>query len=64
MQVEPQSPQLLVVVKAVSQPVPTLESQLPQPALQLIEQVPLLQLGVPLVELHTVPQPPQLLTLA
>jgi hypothetical protein len=33
--------------------------QLPQPALQLIEQLPLPQAGVPFVPLQTLPQAPQ-----
>jgi hypothetical protein len=44
----------------VSQPLVTNPSQLPNPALQAIAHVPDWQRAVPLVELHTVPQPPQL----
>jgi hypothetical protein len=56
-------PQWVVdVLRSVSQPLVVLPSQLPQPDLQVIAQTPPLQLGVPFVELQTLPQPPQLLT--
>ena len=58
-----QLPQWLVsVLRLRSQPFAALRSQLPKPLLQLIEQLPALQLAMPPVELQTVPQPPQLLT--
>jgi hypothetical protein len=59
----PHAPQFAVVVRLVSQPSEANPLQLPYPGLQEIEQAPNEQDGVPLVELHTVLQPPQLLTL-
>lgn len=47
----------------VSQPLPALPSQLPNPALQAIVQTEPTQLGVPFVALHAAPHPPQCCTL-
>jgi hypothetical protein len=56
-----QAPQLLTFVLVfVSQPFATLASQLPKPALHAIEHAPSAQLAVPFVELHALPQMPQL----
>lgn len=56
----PHVPQFAVVlVRFTSQPVDAKPSQLPKPALQAIEQVPLPHEGVPFVLLHAWPQPPQ-----
>jgi hypothetical protein len=58
-----QAPQCRVLVcRLASQPLFALPSQLPKPALQVMLHAPLLQLGVPLVVLQALPQPPQLLT--
>jgi len=61
LQAPPQLPQfgtLLLVL--TSQPlVRALASQLPKPALHVMPQLPPLQVAVPLLELHGVPQPPQ-----
>jgi hypothetical protein len=57
------APQFVSVLSCASQPlVCALPSQLPQPLLHAIEQVPAVQLGVPLALLQTVPQLPQLET--
>jgi hypothetical protein len=53
----PQCSALVLVL--VSQPLPTLPSQLPEPALQLMVQAPPPQLGVPFTEEHGEPQAPQ-----
>ena len=61
LQVVPQAPQLVVVFRAVSQPLGSLPSQLPEPELQeLIAQLPVEQVAVALVRLQVVPQVPQL----
>src|SRR5262245_37812711 len=44
----------------VSQPFVSVPSQLPNPRLHISEHMPLPQLAIPLVELHTLPQLPQL----
>ena len=49
--------------KFVSQPLPTLPSQLPDDGPQVMAQEPRLQLGVPFTELHALPQKPQWLVL-
>ena len=60
-QAVPQAPQLVVVFRAVSQPLGSLPSQLPEPELQeLIAQLPVEQVAVALARLHAVPQAPQL----
>jgi len=59
----PHAPQFCVVDSAVSQPFDTSPSQLPNPLLQAIAQVELLQEGVPWFELHDCPQAPQLVRL-
>lgn len=59
LQTFPQMPQLLVVVRSVSQPLFALLSQLPQPELHAIWQEPPEQEGVPCVELQTAPHAPQ-----
>lgn len=60
----PQLPQWLAVfVVFTSQPFAALPSQLPNPALQVMPQFPPPQVAVPFVELHTLPQEPQLLVL-
>jgi hypothetical protein len=59
----PHAPQFCVVDSAVSQPFDTSPSQLPNPLLQAIAQVELLQEGVPWFELHACPQAPQLVRL-
>ncbi len=59
LQAVPQEPQLASVVRLVSQPFPTLLSQLPQPVLHEIEQTLAVQLGVPFAELQALPQAPQ-----
>jgi len=58
----PQLPQCATAVRwSTSHPLPTLPSQLPKLALQVMDaQTPPEQLGVPLVALHTRPQVPQL----
>jgi hypothetical protein len=58
--VELHEPQLESVLSCVSQPLLGSPSQLPQPALQVIPQLPPLHVAVPLVALQTVPQLPQL----
>ena len=63
MQLLPHWPQLEVVVSDASQPLLTSASQLPEPALQEIEQLPRLQDGVPLLLLHTFEHVPQLVRL-
>jgi hypothetical protein len=55
----PQVPQFVVVLSDASQPLVPTASQLPNPALQAIEQAPRAQLGVPLLLLHVVPHAPQ-----
>jgi hypothetical protein len=55
----PQAPQLLTVVRLVSQPLETSPSQFAQPGLQEMPQLPALQNALPFVLLHTVPQLPQ-----
>jgi hypothetical protein len=58
-----QAPQCEILVwRLASQPLFALPSQFPKPALQVMLQAPLLQLGVPFVVLQALPQPPQLLT--
>ena len=60
LQLVPQAPQLaLSVAKFVSQPLPTLASQLPKPALQATEHPLVVQLAVPLFPLQALPQVPQ-----
>jgi hypothetical protein len=60
LQASPHPPQLPTeVLMLVSQPLAVLPSQSPNPGLQLMPQVPLLQLGVPPLEEHTVVQMPQ-----
>ena len=57
LQTVPQPAQLESEFSCVSQPLPGLPSQLPQPLLQLVsEQVPLAQLAVAWPRLHAVPQ--------
>ena len=57
----PQVPQLCMLVpRLVSQPFETRVSQLPKPAVHVIEQSPPVQDAVPLVELQTLLQTPQL----
>ena len=57
----PQVPQLcMLVLRLVSQPFETRVSQLPKPAVHVIEQSPPVQDAVPLVELQTLLQAPQL----
>jgi hypothetical protein len=59
-QAVPQPPQLeALLVVFVSQPLPTLPSQLPQPVLHEIEQAPREHAAVPLVLEHAAPQAPQ-----
>jgi hypothetical protein len=58
-QVVAQVPQCATVLSEASQPLPTLLSQLPYPALQAIEQVAAEHVGVPLTVLHATPQSPQ-----
>jgi len=60
----PQALQLLTsVLRLTSQPLVALPSQLPEPAVHApIVQVLLTQLAAALANVHTVPQPPQLLT--
>ena len=59
-QTVPQEPQLEVEVSAVSQPLPSLPSQLPKPELQAPKvHVPPLQVAVALLREHGTPQPPQ-----
>jgi hypothetical protein len=58
---EPQA--LTLLVSAVSQPSLGSASQLPKPDAQLMLQLPLLQVGVPLTVLQPLPQLPQLLRL-
>lgn len=57
----PQWVGLFVVL--VSQPLPTLPSQLPKPAEHEMEQLPAEQVGVPLADEHAAPHPPQLAVL-
>lgn len=61
--VVPQAPQLLTERKSTSQPLVGLPSQFAKLALQVIVQVPVPQLDVPLVTVagHSTPQVPQLL---
>lgn len=60
-QILPQTPQLFtLVLRLTSQPLATLPSQLANPALQAMPQLPPAHDGVPLLLLHTLPQPPQL----
>ena len=57
----PHAPQCAgVEIRFVSQPLATLPSQSPQSVLQVMPQAPLLQNAVPLFELHTRVQAPQL----
>jgi hypothetical protein len=59
-QTVPQALQLLTsVLVLISHPFASEPSQFANPDVQVIEQVPPLQLGAPLVELHGCPQPPQ-----
>ena len=59
----PQAPQFAgELSSSVSQPFARLPSQLPQPGLHPMPQTPAVQLGVPLAELQTLPQMPQLPT--
>jgi hypothetical protein len=60
-QVVPQAPQLVaVLVRAVSQPLALLPSQLPKPALQVIPHAPIAHVAVPFAgTAHARPQPPQ-----
>ena len=59
-----QVPQFAVFVLVfVSQPFAAFPSQFAKPAAQVIPQTPAVQVAVPLVALHTLPQPPQLPTL-
>lgn len=56
----PHTPQSeTVFLRSVSQPLATFLSQSSQPPAQVIEHVPALHVGVPLVVLHGCPQPPQ-----
>jgi hypothetical protein len=56
----PQAPQLVALVLVlVSQPLEATASQLPKPALHMIPQTLMAQVGVPLVPLHAAPQAPQ-----
>src|SRR5438045_3572886 len=60
----PQVPQLAsVALRSVSQPLATLLSQLPKPALQAIWQAPATQLAAPFAVEQALPQAPQLVTL-
>lgn len=60
LQAVPHAPQLAVLVfRFTSQPFATLESQLPNPAVQVMPQLPALQNGVPLLELHVPLHAPQ-----
>jgi len=59
-QTVPHPPQLVTVVRAVSQPLATLLSQLPKPAEQVILQTDETQDAVPPAEEHLRPQPLQL----
>src|SRR5204862_421374 len=60
LQALPQVPQLAsVVLRLVSQPLPTLPSQLPKPAVQAIWQAPPTQLAAPFVVEQALPQAPQ-----
>ena len=57
----PQAPQWeTCALRSVSQPLSLSLSQLPNPVLQSRSHTPLTQPAVPLVELHFLPQPPQL----
>jgi hypothetical protein len=49
------------VARLISQPFTAFPSQSPSPALQAMEQAPLLQVGVPVLPSHTLPHTPQLL---
>jgi hypothetical protein len=61
LQARPHAPQCAgVEFRFVSQPLSTLPSQSPQPVLHVMPQAPLLQNAVPLFELHTRVQAPQL----
>lgn len=56
----PQLPQLVALLfRLVSQPLATLPSQLPKPALQAMAHLPALQLAVPFTLLHCAPHAPQ-----
>ena len=60
----PHAPQCATVVLVlVSQPLVTLPSQLPRPALQAMEHAPPLHVGVPPTFEQRLPQPPQCITL-
>jgi len=60
----PQAPQLVMLeVRLVSQPLLKFPSQLPKPALQVMPHAPALQVAVPFVPLHVLPQTPQLVML-
>jgi hypothetical protein len=50
------------VLRLISHPFDTRPSQLPYPALQVIPQVPVVQLGAPFAALHAVEQLPQCVT--
>jgi hypothetical protein len=58
-QVTPQPPQLPCVRTCISQPLDIRPSQLPQPVLHVIEQVPAVQLAAPLVPTHALLHVPQ-----
>ena len=59
----PHEPQLPSVLSGVSQPLPALPSQLPQPAAhEAIAHVPVAHVEVAWASEHAVPQPPQLLS--
>lgn len=60
LQTLPQAPQLLTVLVLTSQPFASSPSQFAKPGLQVIpEQAPPVQVGVPPLELHALPQLPQ-----
>jgi hypothetical protein len=60
LQATPQAPQLVREVREVSQPLLVLPSQLPQPAVQVGEHTPELQVVVPWALVQLLPQAPQL----
>ena len=60
-QMLPHAPQFCGVVMGVWQPVPPEPEQFAKPAAQaLVPQTPAVQVGVPLAEVQTLPQVPQL----
>jgi hypothetical protein len=59
----PQAAQFATVPSVVSQPLPALASQLPNPELQVMEQAPSEHAGVPFAALQALPHAPQWLTL-